>query len=109
LITLIYGSIRAVRQTDLKAMLAYSTVSQLGLIMSLLGIGSAAFLFETGNEQFIFLMVIFAAVFHLFNHSTFKGSLFMVVGIIDHETGTRDLRRLGGLMSVMPITFTIAL
>ena len=53
-------------------------------------------------------MAIFAAIFHLVNHSTFKGSLFMVVGIVDHETGTRDIRRLGGLMHLMPVTFTIA-
>ncbi|MDQ7861764.1 proton-conducting transporter membrane subunit [Peribacillus frigoritolerans] len=49
-----------------------------------------------------------AAVFHLINHATFKGSLFMVAGIIDHETGTRDIRKLGGLMQLMPITFTVA-
>ncbi|WP_062105410.1 Na+/H+ antiporter subunit A [Bacillus niameyensis] len=109
LITLIYGSIRAVRQTDLKALLAFSTISQLGLIMSLLGVGSAALYFDIGNEQELYTLAIFAALFHLLNHSTFKGALFMVVGIIDHETGTRDIRRLGGLMSLMPLTFTIAL
>lgn len=49
------------------------------------------------------------AIFHLINHATFKGSLFMAVGIIDHETGTRDIRKLGGLMAIMPITFTISL
>ncbi len=108
-ITLIYGSVRAVRQTDLKALLAYSTISQLGLIMSLLGVGSAALYFNIGNAQEIYAFAVFAALFHLFNHSTFKGALFMVVGIIDHETGTRDIRRLGGLMSIMPVTFTIAL
>src|SRR5699024_154648 len=52
---------------------------------------------------------IFAAIFHLVNHSTFKGCLFMVVGIIDHETGTRDIRNLGGLMGIMPISFTLTL
>lgn len=109
IITLIYGSIRAVRQTDLKALLAFSTISQLGLIMSLLGVGSAALTSGIGDSKEIFAFAIFAALFHLFNHSTFKGLLFMVVGIIDHETGTRDIRRLGGLMAIMPITFTIAL
>lgn len=109
LITLIYGSINAVRQTDLKALLAYSTISQLGLIMSLLGLGSAALYFGVGDESAVYAIAIFAAIFHLVNHSTFKGSLFMVVGIIDHETGTRDIRRLGGLIHVMPISFTLAL
>ncbi len=109
IITIFYGSIRAVRQTDLKALLAYSTISQLGLIMSLLGVGSAALYFNIGNAQEVYAVAIFAALFHLFNHSTFKGALFMVVGIIDHETGTRDIRRLGGLLTIMPVTFTIAL
>lgn len=54
-------------------------------------------------------MALTAAVFHLINHATFKGSLFMVVGIVDHETGTRDIRKLGGVMSFMPVTFTIAI
>jgi len=109
IITLLYGSMTAVRQTDLKALLAYSTISQLGLIMSLLGIGSLAFYFGPSEYGVIYSMAIFAAIFHLFNHSMFKGSLFMVVGIIDHETGTRDIRRLGGLMQLMPVSFTVAL
>lgn len=109
IITLLYGSLTALRQTDLKPLLAYSTISQLGLIMSLLGIGSLAVYFGPGESGTVFTVATFAALFHLFNHSTFKGSLFMVVGIIDHETGRRDIRYLGGLMHVMPITFTIAL
>ncbi|WP_018752913.1 Na+/H+ antiporter subunit A [Paenibacillus sanguinis] len=109
MITLLYGSLSALRQTDLKALLAYSTISQLGLIMSLLGVGSLAVYFGPGENGTIFTVATFAALFHLFNHSTFKGSLFMVVGIIDHETGKRDIRYLGGLMQVMPMTFTIAL
>lgn len=107
LITLLYGSINAVKQTDLKALLAFSTISQLGMIMSLLGLGSAAMYFEIGEESALYAIAIFAAIFHLINHSTFKGCLFMVVGIIDHETGTRDIRRLGGLMHVMPMSFTL--
>ncbi len=109
LITLFWGSFNAVRQTDLKAILAYSTVSQLGLIMSLLGIGSVALYFGYSTESVIYTQATFAAIFHLINHSTFKGALFMMVGIVDHEVGTRDIRRLGGLMHFMPVTFTIAL
>ncbi|MEF2968585.1 Na+/H+ antiporter subunit A [Paenibacillus sp. M1] len=109
IITLLYGSLTALKQTDLKALLAYSTISQLGLIMSLLGVGSLAVYFGPGESGTVFTVATFAALFHLFNHSTFKGSLFMVVGIVDHETGRRDIRYLGGLMQVMPITFTIAL
>lgn len=108
LLTLFWGSFFALKQTDLKGILAFSTVSQLGLIMSLLGAGAISF--HTGIEDnSIFKYAAFAAIFHLVNHATFKGSLFMIAGIIDHETGTRDIRKLGGLMSIMPITFTIAM
>lgn len=107
LITLLYGSLNAVRQNDLKAMLAYSTISQLGLVMSLLGMGSAALYYGIKDYASIYALASFTAVFHLFNHSTFKGCLFMVVGVIDKETGTRDIRRLGGLIRVMPLSFTL--
>ncbi|MFP3917847.1 Na+/H+ antiporter subunit A [Lysinibacillus telephonicus] len=109
LITLFWGSFNAVRQVDLKAILAFSTVSQLGLIMSLLGLGSIAIYLGSTKESIIYTQASFAALFHLINHSTFKGALFMMVGIVDHEIGTRDIRRLGGLMSFLPFTFTIAL
>ncbi|PKG24240.1 Na+/H+ antiporter subunit A [Niallia nealsonii] len=108
IVTLLYGSLNAVKQTDLKALLAYSTISQLGLIMSLFGLGSASMYYGNSSaETSLYAAAIFAAIFHLVNHSTFKGCLFMVVGIIDHETGTRDIRRLGGLMSIMPVSFTL--
>ncbi|WP_064092833.1 Na+/H+ antiporter subunit A [Rossellomorea aquimaris] len=106
--TLFWGSFNAVKQTDLKGILAFSTVSQLGLIMSLLGVGAAALHYEV-IEDSVYGIATLAAVFHLINHATFKGSLFMVAGIVDHETGTRDIRKLGGLMNFMPITFTIAI
>ncbi|WP_186306610.1 Na+/H+ antiporter subunit A [Siminovitchia fortis] len=109
IVTLFWGSFTAVRQTDLKALLAYSTISQLGLIMSLLGIGSISMHMGSSMEAVVFTQATFAGLFHLINHSTFKGALFMVVGIIDHEIGTRDIRRLGGLMSFMPVSFTIAM
>ncbi|MCB8642795.1 hypothetical protein LJE08_14655, partial [Holdemanella sp. DFI.5.55] len=75
------------------------TISQLGLIMGLLGMGSAA-AFYIGEEAVFYTAATTAAVFHLINHAIFKGSLFMMVGIVDHETGTRDLRKLGGLISI---------
>ncbi|MCM3390128.1 Na+/H+ antiporter subunit A [Ureibacillus chungkukjangi] len=109
LLTLFWGAFNAVRQSDLKAILAFSTVSQLGLIMSLLGLGSVAVHLGYSTSSVIYTQATFAALFHLINHSTFKGALFMMVGIVDHEIGTRDIRRLGGLMSILPFTFTIAL
>ncbi|RUL47791.1 Na+/H+ antiporter subunit A [Lysinibacillus antri] len=109
LITLFWGSFNAVKQVDLKALLAFSTVSQLGLIMSLLGLGSVAIHLGYSSETVIYTQAAFAAIFHLVNHSTFKGALFMMVGIVDHEIGTRDIRRLGGLIRILPLTFTVAL
>jgi len=95
LCTLLVGAYAAMFQNDLKRLLAYSTVSHLGLITLLLGLNSA--------------LAAVAAVFHIMNHATFKASLFMAAGIIDHETGTRDLRRLQGLFKAMPITGTLAM
>lgn len=93
--TLLLGAIFALFQHDLKGLLAYSTISHLGLITALAGIGSP--------------LAIVAAVFHILNHAVFKASLFMAAGIIDHETGTRDMRRLSGLRRLMPITATLAI
>ncbi len=95
LATLLLGSYVAMFQNDLKALLAYSTISHLGLITLLLGLNSP--------------LAAVAAVFHMMNHATFKASLFMAVGIIDHESGTRDMRRLDGLFRFMPITGTLAI
>jgi multicomponent K+:H+ antiporter subunit A len=95
LVTLLLGAYAAMFQNDLKAVLAYSTISHLGLITLLLGLDSP--------------LAAVAAVFHIINHATFKASLFMAVGIIDHETGTRDMRRLHGLFASMPRTATLAI
>jgi multicomponent Na+:H+ antiporter subunit A len=94
-LTLITGSVLAIRQTDLKLKLAYTTVSSLGLLVLLTGFGSD--------------YAIEAAVLYLVAHSLFKGALFMVAGIIDHETGTRDITLLRGLRKAMPLTFAIAI
>ena len=93
--TLIVGTVLAVRQTDLKLMLAYTTVASLGLLVMLTGFGT-----EKAIE---------GAVLYLIAHSLFKGCLFMVAGNVDHEAGTRDVTRLGGLMSLMPVTFGAAI
>ena len=109
LVTLFWGSFNAVRQFDLKAILAYSTVSQLGLNYVFIWSWFCSITFWLfSTESVIYTQATFAALFHLINHSTFKGALFMMVGIVDHEVGTRDIRRLGGLMALMPFTFTIA-
>ena len=93
LVTMVFGAGVALFRHDLKAILAYSTISQLGLMVMLLGFGTGA--------------AVAAAVFHILNHAAFKAALFMHAGIVDHETGTRDMRRLGGLAAVMPLTATL--
>ncbi|MFT6188769.1 MAG: multicomponent K+:H+ antiporter subunit A [Oleispira sp.] len=95
LITLLLGAYIALFKHDLKGLLAYSTISHLGLITLLLGLNSD--------------LAAVAAVFHIINHATFKASLFMAAGIIDHETGSRDMRKLNGLMKYMPHTATLAI
>ncbi|MFG1424909.1 monovalent cation/H+ antiporter subunit A [Roseixanthobacter glucoisosaccharinicivorans] len=95
LATMLIGAVIALFKNDLKGMLAYSTVSHLGLMTMLLGFGTP--------------MAAVAAVFHIINHATFKAALFMSAGIVDHEAGTRDIRRLGGLLVLMPVTGTLAL
>ncbi|MFV5589636.1 monovalent cation/H+ antiporter subunit A [Acinetobacter variabilis] len=95
LFTLCVAAFFAIFKEDLKGLLAYSTISHLGLIMCLLGIGSP--------------LAVAAAIFHIINHATFKAALFMIAGIIDHESGTRDLRKLSGLWQMLPFTATLTM
>lgn len=104
IVTLLVGSFFAVSKKDLKALLAYSTISQLGMIMTMIGLGLLALNGQFEADSKIYIASLFAALFHLINHAIFKSVLFMGVGIIDHETGTRDINKLGGLRKVMPIT-----
>ncbi|WP_323767976.1 monovalent cation/H+ antiporter subunit A [Antarctobacter sp.] len=93
LVTMVIAAVIALFKDDLKGLLAFSTVSHLGLLTMLLGFGTEA--------------AAIAAVFHILNHLTFKAALFMTAGIIDHEAHTRDIKRLGGLATLMPITAVI--
>ncbi|MCJ1657017.1 DUF4040 family protein [Staphylococcus sp. NRL 16/872] len=102
LITMMFGSITALRQYDLKGILAYSTISQLGMIMSMVGLGGGIAQHPTGPMAEIYTLILFAGLFHLMNHALFKCALFMGVGIIDHESGTRDIRRLSGMRKYFP-------
>ena len=95
LTTFLIGAVFALFKHDLKGLLAYSTISHLGLITLLFGIGTP--------------LAALAGVFHIINHAIFKASLFMAAGIIDHETGTRDMRRINGLWGAMPYTATLAM
>jgi multicomponent Na+:H+ antiporter subunit A len=91
--TFAFGSFVAFRQYDIKALLAYTTLSQLGGLVLMIGLGG-----KYGAEALV--TVILA-------HALYKSALFMTAGIIDHETGTRDLNRLGGLRKMMPRTTAV--
>lgn len=87
--TMIFGGVRAMRQTDAKLLLAHSTVSQLGFLTILVGMGVPG--------------ATYAGVAHLLAHAVFKAGLFLSVGIVDHATGTRDIRKLSGVGKSMPV------
>lgn len=93
--TAVMAAVFACQKTDLKKLTAYSTVSQLGWIVATIGVGTP--------------VALAAAVVHTAAHAMFKSSLFMVIGVVDHQTGTRDIRYLGPLWRRMPWTFTGAL
>lgn len=95
LFTAALGAFFALQQTDLKKLMAYSTVSQLGLVVSAIGVGTK--------------VAVAAAVLHVVAHAMFKSGLFMMVGVVDHATGTRDIRRLPSLWRLMPVSFTVTL
>ena len=95
LVTMAFAAFIAIFKHDLKALLAYSTISHLGLMTFLIGLGSP--------------LAAVAALFHLINHASFKAALFMIAGIVDHETGARDMRLLGSLRHLMPWTATLAM
>ena len=92
--TMLTGGIRALHQTDLKRILAFSTVSALGALTMLLGMGSR--------------IAVEAALVFLLAHALYKGALFLVAGSVDHEAGTRDIREIGGLRHAMPFTAATA-
>jgi multicomponent K+:H+ antiporter subunit A len=95
LVTMVFAACVALFKDDLKGLLAYSTISHLGFLTMLFGIGTP--------------MAALVGVFHILNHATFKAALFLNAGIVDHEVGTRDLKRLGGLFGLMPIAGMLAL
>ncbi|WP_431813058.1 DUF4040 family protein [Kocuria sp. cx-455] len=92
LVTALFGAIAALRRYDLKELLAYSTMSQLGLLVTMIGIGTPE--------------ALKAAVIHTIAHALFKSALFMIIGVIDHSAHTRDIRELAPVRLRMPVTAT---
>ncbi|MFN5048756.1 monovalent cation/H+ antiporter subunit A [Roseateles sp.] len=95
LLTMVFAAFVAIFKHDLKGLLAYSTVSHLGFITFMIGLSTP--------------MSAVVAVFHILNHASFKAALFMTAGIVDHEVGSRDMRRLGGLFALMPWVGSLAM
>ncbi len=95
LLSMVTGAFLAMGQWDLKRLLAYSSISQIGYIILGIGLGTP--------------LGILGGLFHLFNHSIFKSLLFLDSGAIEYSTGTRDLQKMGGLTSRMPVTGTTSL
>ena len=94
-VSMIMGAIRAMLQTDLKKILAYVTISTLGLVIAAIGIGTKA--------------ALKAAIVYLFVHALYKGCMFMIAGNVDHGVGTKNIRKLGGLAKKMPLTASAAI
>lgn len=102
LLSIVLGGLMAVGQWDFKRLLAYSSIGQIGYVT--LGLGVGARILATGGAQALAAMAIFGGLFHLINHASFKSLLFLSSGAIQHATGTRDMKQLGGLRERMPIT-----
>ena len=94
-VTMILGAYRSVQEDDLKRILAYSTVGALGVLIMLLGVGTAE--------------AVAAALVYLIAHACYKGALFLIAGAVEHETGSRSITMLAGLRRAMPITAAVAL
>lgn len=101
-LSMIIGVLLAVGQWDFKRLLAYHSISQMGYVV--LGIGIGMLVLTTGGKEKIAVLAITGGLFHMLNHSVFKALLFLNAGSVEYRTGTRDLKRLGGLASKMPIT-----
>ncbi|MDA3812978.1 MAG: proton-conducting transporter membrane subunit [Candidatus Cloacimonetes bacterium] len=101
-ISMIIGGLLAIGQWDIKRMLAYSSISQIGYIV--LGLGIGMLVLVTGGNKAVAALSITGGLFHLLNHSIFKSLLFLSAGAVEYRTGTRDMRKMGGLSEVLPIT-----
>jgi multicomponent Na+:H+ antiporter subunit D len=107
ILSMVIGSLLAIGQWDIKRMLAYSSISQVGYII--MGIGIGLLILTRGGSKTIAALSIFGGLFHLVNHAVFKGLLFLSAGAVEYRTGIRDLNKLGGLSGKMPVTSSSSL
>jgi len=101
-LSIVFGGLLAIGQWDFKRLLAYSSIGQIGYVT--LGIGVGARVLATGGVRSLAALAILGGLFHLINHAAFKSLLFLSSGAIQHATGTRDMKQLGGVREKMPIT-----
>ena len=105
-ITMLIGSISAIFLKDLKGILAYSTISQLGMMTLMIGIANLGLY---SDNHYVYTFAFYAVCFHIINHAAFKASLFMITGIIDHSFHTRDIEKLRGIRRYMPLSFILSI
>lgn len=106
-LSMVVGVLLAIGQWDIKRLLAYHSISQMGYVI--LGVGVGMLLLSKGGDNSIAALSIGGGLFHLFNHAVFKGLLFLNAGAVEYETGIRDMKRLGGLANLMPVTTSTSL
>jgi multicomponent Na+:H+ antiporter subunit D len=101
-LSMVLGVLLAIGQWDIKRLLAYHSISQMGYVVMSAGMGMI--LLARGGKPEVAALAVSGGIFHLINHAAFKGLLFLNAGAIEHNTGTRDLKRMGGLSATMPVT-----
>jgi multicomponent Na+:H+ antiporter subunit D len=106
-VSMVIGVLLAIGQWDIKRLLAYHSISQMGYVV--LGVGIGMLVIAQNGPPSVAAFAIGGGLFHLFNHAVFKGLLFLNAGAVEHRTGIRDMKRLGGLASKMPVTTSTSL
>lgn len=103
-LSMIIGVLLAIGQWDIKRLLAYHSISQMGYVF--LGVGIGMLVISSGGSRIVAALSIMGGLYHLVNHAVFKGLLFLTAGSIEHRVGTRNLKEMGGLSEKMPLTAT---
>jgi len=106
-LSMVIGVFLAIGQWDLKRLLAYHSISQMGYVVMAVGMGMI--LMVQGGERSVAALAIAGGLFHMINHAVFKGLLFLNAGAIEYVTGTRNLKMMGGLFKSLPVTTTTSL
>jgi multicomponent Na+:H+ antiporter subunit D len=106
-LSMVLGVILAIGQWDMKRLFAYHSISQMGYVVMAAGI--AMIILSKGGDRNIAILSLTGGLFHMFNHSVFKGLLFLNAGSVEYATGTRNLKELGGLAEILPVTSVTSL